>query len=89
MKGVYLLYSFADNLLVLLLGDFLLLVKRFDGCLHFIYSFLLNLLFLQQEDDIRRLEKKRTEKQYTPLKNSGVTGTQVGQVTFSFLELSA
>lgn len=46
---VYLLHCFAHNFLVLLLGDFLLLVKRFDGCFHFIYSFLLDLLFLQQK----------------------------------------
>lgn len=45
--SVYLLYCFADNLLVLVLCDFLLLVKWFDGCLHFIYSFLLDLLFLE------------------------------------------
>lgn len=42
----HLFYRFADNLLVLLFRDFLPLVKGFDGCLHFIYSFLLDLLFL-------------------------------------------
>ena len=47
-RSVYLLYCFADDLLVLLLSDFLLLVIRFDGVLHFIHSSLLDLLFLKR-----------------------------------------
>lgn len=41
-----LFYSFTDDLFVLLFSDFFLLVIRFDGVLHFVYSFLLDLLFL-------------------------------------------
>lgn len=52
VTNIYLLYRFTDNLLVLLLCDFLPLVKRFDGCLHFIYSFLLDLLLLKQKEDV-------------------------------------
>lgn len=49
VKRLYLLYCFADNLFVLVLCDFLPLVKGFDGCLHFIYSSFLDLLFLKQK----------------------------------------
>lgn len=42
----HLFYSFADDLFVLLLSDFILLVIRFDGCLHFINCFFLDLLLL-------------------------------------------
>lgn len=59
MNIVYLLYCFADNLFVLLLCDFLPLVKGFYGCLHFIYSFLLDLLFLQKTEGIGLVKKKK------------------------------
>lgn len=82
MNIVYLLYCFADNLFVLLLCDFLPLVKGFYGCLHFIYSFLLDLLFLQKTEGIGLVKKKK--------KGSGhFVERQLGMVTFSFLELSA
>lgn len=74
----YLLHCFADNLLVLLLSDFLLLVKWFDGCFNFIYSFLLELLFLGKKETIWHKVPKRPSHQA-----AGMIGT------FSFLELSA
>lgn len=76
-RCVYLLDRFADNLLVLLLCDFLLLVEWFDGCLHFINSFLLNLLLLEQKEDIRLLFQMVSQLD------------RCLHVTFSFLELSA
>lgn len=81
VSAVYLLHCFADDLFVLLLCDFLPLVKGFYGRLHFIYSFLLDLLFLKQR------QKAVGWKQNTTMK--GVVAVGVATVTFSFLELSA
>lgn len=50
-RSFYLFHCFADNLFVLLLCDFLPLVKGLYGCFHFIYSFLLNLLLLKMEPE--------------------------------------
>lgn len=52
----YLFDCFADNLFVLLLCDFLPLVKGLYGCFHFIDSFLLNLLFLKTEAEQKKIK---------------------------------
>lgn len=62
VSAAYLLHCFADDLFVLLLCDFLPLVKGFYGCLHLIYSFLLDLLFLKQRQEAVGREKGREDK---------------------------
>lgn len=62
VSAVYLLHCFADDLFVLVLGDFLPLVKGFYGCLHLTNSFLLDLLFLKQRQEAVGQEKGQEDK---------------------------
>lgn len=62
VSAVYLLHRFADDLFVLLLGDFLPLVKGLDGRLHFTYSFLLDLLFLKNRQKPVGWRKEQRDK---------------------------
>lgn len=83
VSAVYLLHCFADDLFVLLLCDFLPLVKGFYGRLHLIYSFLLDLLFLKQRQEAVGREKGRQDKKALWCR------AELATATFSFLELSA